>query len=140
MRFASWWDPFAEIETLQRAVNRLFESFSGRGEVSYPPVNVCDTGESYVVRAWMPGVRKEDVNLSVVGNTLTIQGEKKEPDIKDGNFYRRERSFGRFHKVVELPTEVNADEVKARYQDGILIVTLPKAESAKPKQIAVETE
>ncbi|HID56852.1 TPA: Hsp20/alpha crystallin family protein [Candidatus Poribacteria bacterium] len=140
MRFASWWDPFAEIEALQRAVNRLFENFAGRSEVTYPPVNVCDTGESYVVRAWMPGVKREDINLSVMADTLTIQGEKREPQVKDGNFYRRERSFGRFHKVVELPTEVNAEGVKARYQDGILTVTLPKAESAKPRQITVETE
>lgn len=140
MRFAGWWDPFAEIEALQRAVNRLFENFAGRSEVTYPPVNVCDTGEAYVVKAWMPGVKREDINLSVLGDTLTIQGEKKEPEVKDGNFYRRERSFGRFHKVVELPTEVNPEGVKAKYQDGILTVTLPKAESAKPRQITVETE
>jgi len=140
MRFSTWWDPFAEIEALQRAVNRLFENFAGRSEVTYPPVNVCDTGETYVVKAWMPGVRREDISLSVMGDTLTIQGEKKEPEIKDGNFYRRERNFGRFHKVVELPAEVSAEGVKAKYQDGILTVILPKAESAKPRQITVETE
>ena len=88
----------------------------------------------------MPGVKREDINLSVMGDTLTIQGEKKEPEVKAGNFYRRERNFGRFHKVVEFPTEVNAEGVKARYQEGILTVTLPKAESARPRQITVETE
>lgn len=140
MRLSTWWDPFAELEALQRAVNRLFESFLGEGEeVSYPPVNVCDKGDVYVVKAWLPGVRREDVNLTVLGNTLTIQGEKREPDVK-GNFLRKERSFGPFHKVVEFPADVDAEKVTAKYRDGILTVTLPKAETAKPRQITVETE
>jgi HSP20 family protein len=138
MRITSLWDPFSEIGTLQKAVNRLFEDFSGKGDVSYPPVNVCDMGDSYVVSAVVPGLKKEDVNLTAMGNTLTIQGEKKAPEVQHGNFYRRERGFGKFHKVVEFPTDVDTEKVKAKYENGILTVATPKAESAKPRQISID--
>jgi HSP20 family protein len=104
-----------------------------------PPVDIFETGESIVIKAELPGISKEDITLEVKDNTLLIKGEKKfEKEVKEENYHRVERSYGAFQRSFSLPSTVQQDKVKAKVRDGILEVTLPKAEEAKPKQIKVD--
>jgi HSP20 family protein len=139
------WSPFREMVTLRDAMDRLFqESFVrpvggliGRGSV---PLDIAETGDHYDVRATLPGVKPEDVQIAVQGDTLTIRGEIKgeEEQKTDKNWITRERHTGTFYRAVTLPTPVNADAAQARFEQGILYLTLPKAEEAKPKQIRID--
>ena len=133
------WDPFREINAFQRAANSLFRDLPVRGRTCYPPVEMVDKGNELLVKAELPGISKEEVELTVLGDTLTIAGEKKLPiEGDDVNYIRHERPHGRFRRLIDLPYSVDHGKVSATYKDGILAVTLPKAEEAKPKQIAVE--
>jgi len=142
------WDPFREISTLQERMNRLFSDVARRSPVTeeemvqgawIPPVDIYETGDSIVIKAELPGISKEDITLEVKDNTLAIRGEKKfEKDVKEENYHRVERSYGAFQRAFSLPSTVQQDKVKAKFRDGILEVTLPKAEEAKPKQIKVD--
>ena len=133
------WDPFRE---LQREVGRLFESLdpfqaSRRVEV-YPPLNLYDAGDRYVLSAQLPGIAPGDIDLTITGETLTMRGERKRPDgIKDDSYRRQERPMGRWSRTVTLPDRVDSGQVSASFANGILTVNLPKAESAKPRHIAV---
>ncbi len=142
------WDPFREISTLQERMNRLFSEVARRSPVAeeeiiqgawIPPVDIFETGDSIVIKAELPGISKEDITLEVKENTLSIKGEKKfEKDVKEESYHRVERSYGAFQRAFALPSTVQQDKVKAKFRDGILEVTLPKAEEAKPKQIKVD--
>jgi HSP20 family protein len=142
------WDPFREISALQERMNRLFSEVARRSPVAeeemvqgawIPPVDIFETGDSIVIKAELPGISKEDITLEVKENTLTIKGEKKfEKDVKEESYHRVERSYGAFQRAFSLPGTVQQDKVKAKFRDGILEVTLPKAEEAKPKQIKVD--
>ena len=137
MRFTVW-DPFREMAAIQRAANSLFRDFATRGRVSYPPLEVVDKTDEVMVVAELPGVNKDEVEITVLGDTLTITGEKKLPAEKDVTYIRHERPHGRFRRSVDLPYAVDHTKVAATYKDGILTITLPKAEEAKPRQITVE--
>jgi HSP20 family protein len=105
----------------------------------YPPVNVYNDGESYVVRAEVPGIDPADVDLEVTGDTLTLRGERKRPEVPEGAAYhRRERDFGRFRRSLSLPAQVDSTKVSATCTDGILEIRLPHAESAKRRRIDVK--
>jgi HSP20 family protein len=142
------WDPFREIHSLQDRMNRLFSEVARRSPVAeeemvqgawVPPVDIFETGDSIVIKAELPGISKEDITLEVKDNTLSIKGEKKfEKDVKEENYHRVERSYGAFQRAFSLPSTVQQEKVKAKFKDGILEVTLPKAEEAKPKQIKVD--
>jgi HSP20 family protein len=132
------WDPFREMAALQRAVNSLSRDVTTRGRVCYPPVELVDKGDSIVITAELPGVSKDEVDLTVLGDTLTIAGEKKLPAEEGVNYIRHERPHGRFRRLVDLPYSVDQEKISASYKDGILTITLPKAEEAKPRQITVE--
>lgn len=142
------WDPFREISTLQERMNRLFSEVARRSPVAeeeiiqgawIPPVDIFETGDSIVIKAELPGISKEDITLEVKENTLSIKGEKKfEKDVKEESYHRVERSYGAFQRAFSLPGTVQQDKVKAKFRDGILEVTIPKAEEAKPKQIKVD--
>ena len=142
------WDPFREISTLQERMNRLFSEMARRSPIAeeetiqgawIPPVDIYETGDSIVIKAELPGISKEDITLEVKENTLSIKGEKKfEKDVKEESYHRVERSYGAFQRAFALPSTVQQDKVKAKFRDGILEVTLPKAEEAKPKQIKVD--
>ena len=142
------WDPFREISTLQERMNRLFSEVARRSPVAeeeiiqgawIPPVDIFETGDSIVIKAELPGISKEDITLEVKENTLSIKGEKKfEKDVKEESYHRVERSYGAFQRAFALPSTVQQDKVKAKFRDGILEVTLPKAEETKPKQIKVD--
>jgi HSP20 family protein len=144
------WDPFRELERLRREMDRVYEGggpsrtwplgfLPGSGARQYPRVNVAEGPEGYVVEALAPGVDPKTLDVNVKKNVLTISGEKKGPEeVKAEAFHRNERSAGRFLRTVELPTDVDGEKVKAAYTDGILRVTLPRPEAAKPKRIQVQ--
>jgi HSP20 family protein len=111
----------------------------GNGTQSFFPVDVFETGDEVVVKASLPGFKPEDIDISVHGDVVTIKGETKEDnEEKAQNWYRRERRYGTVVRQISLPGEVSADKADAKFEDGVLRLTLPKSESAKPKQIKVQ--
>jgi HSP20 family protein len=141
----STWPTFGRLTDLRDEIDRLFEvPLSELTRASQllsgwtPALDVYEDKDNVYVRAELPGMKREDIDLSLHNGSLSISGERKsEGKYKDAEVYRSERFFGRFQRTVTLPTLVAADKVKAQYQDGILTVTLPKAEEAKPKHIDV---
>jgi len=144
-----------ELDAVRREIERGFENFGpklpgwpfsraaflpGRGVRAYPLTNVAEDKDNVYVEALAPGVKPETFEVSVVGDQLTIAGVKNAlPDnVKPEAFHRTERASGKFIRTIALPAEVDPDKVSASYKDGLLLVTLPKAEIAKPKQIAVK--
>ena len=141
------WEPFREISTLRDRMDRLFDDFSrGWGLVEglatglwNPPVDVYETGESIVLKADLPDLTENDVDVSVQGNTLTIRGERQhEKEVKEKDYRRMERSYGAFARSFTLPGTVDPDKVEAGFSHGVLTVTLPKREESKPKPIKVK--
>ena len=137
------WSSFDRLASFRDEVNRLFDfSWPSRdtGLLSgwSPALDVSDDKDNLVVKVELPGMKKEDINLSLHDGVLTISGERKhERETKEGGTFRSERYFGKFQRSVTLPSAVDSSKVNASYKDGILTVELPKAEEAKPKQIAV---
>lgn len=138
------WNPWREMEGIQRDMNRLFgrmyngeRGAAGTGE--FPPVNVWAGTDDVKVVADVPGLDPDALDISVLGNTLTISGERKPDESKEGTHYhRRERGYGKFIRTIELPVDIDSEKVAAECVHGRLTVTLPRAEAAKPKQIAVK--
>ncbi len=133
------WDPFRE---LQREVGRILESFdpflTARRAQVYPPMNLYDAGDRYVLSAQLPGIAPGEIELAITGETLTMRGERKRSDgVKDESYRRQERPIGRWSRTITLPDRVDSAQVTASFSNGILTVTLQKAESAKPRHIAV---
>jgi HSP20 family protein len=145
------WNPFREMLTLREAMDRLFEdSFvhpghfvgaraaDGRGRGLAFPLDVSETADAFTVRASLPGIEPEDVQITVHGETLSIRGEtKQEDEQRDQNWLMREHRSGSFQRTVTLPTPIDADKAEAQFEHGMLIMTLPKAEQAKPRQIKI---
>ena len=136
------WDPFASLAEIQDEMNRLFDTSMrqhGHLEGAFSPsLDIYEEKDSLMVKADLPGLNKEDVSVALQDNVLTIKGERKyEAEKKETNFYRRERVHGSFVRSVELPVTVDANKVSAQFRDGVLHITLPKSESAKPKEIKV---
>ncbi|MEJ2052311.1 MAG: Hsp20/alpha crystallin family protein [Calditrichaceae bacterium] len=105
----------------------------------YPMVNVEETENEYLISAELPGMEKKDINISLDNNVLSISGEKKQEEKSEGkNYHRVERSYGKFYRSFELPNTVDREKIDANYKNGVLNVSLPKAEEAKPKQIEVK--
>jgi len=147
------WNPWQEMEALRRGIDRAFEQVGvplpspfqiaflpGRAAREYPLVNLSDDKDSVYLEALAPGLDPASMNVSVVRNTVTLSGEKPRvtTEVKPEAFHREERAAGKFVRSLELPSEVDADKVKAEYKNGLLLVTLPKAESAKARQIRVQ--
>jgi len=138
------WDPFAELRT---TMDRLFEEGFSRpwrllsadeGTAMAFPVEVSETDAAIDIKAALPGVRPEDVDISVQGDVLTIRGEHREETKEEKkDYYRREIRYGAFHRSLSLPVSVDADKAEARYENGILMLHLPKAEAVRAKQIKV---
>jgi len=139
-----------ELANIREEMNRLFDDFfSGwperkkgllEGEWT-PSVNVAETDENIVVTAELPGIKQDEVEITIVNDVLTLKGEKKEEkEIKRENYHRIERSYGSFQRSISLPTGVQADKAKANYKDGVLSITIPKVEEAKPKSIKINVE
>jgi HSP20 family protein len=133
------WDPFRE---LQREVGRIIESFDpfqvARRVQVYPPRNLYDAGDRYVLTAQLPGITSGDIELTITGETLTMRGERKRREgIKEDSYRRQERPMGRWSRTVTLPDRVDNEQVSASFSNGILTINLPKAAEARPRQIAV---
>jgi len=135
-RWPSGLDPFLGFRGLQRELNRLLNLPSSEG---YPPVNVHDTDEAYIVEALLPGVGTSEIDLSITGDTLVIKGTKPPlPDVAEERYLRRERGQGTFNRTVVLPDSVETDQVTAKQTDGVLTVRLPKSAQARSHRISVE--
>jgi len=133
---------FYPMTQLRGEVDRLLGDFFGTPAVPagvYPPMNVWEENETLFAEAELPGFRNEDVDISVVGNELTIKGARPEANWDEGKptFHRRERGVGTFTRVLRLPVEINAEKIEAELRDGVLTIRLPKAEAAKPRKIAI---
>jgi HSP20 family protein len=145
------WQPYTDLwgkmSQLRDEMDRLFESF-GLGDgtwptlaVTYPAVNVWDDSEHVYAEAELPGMELSDLEIYVTGgNQLTIKGERKPWTPGQGVWHRQERGFGSFTRLIALPYDVDADRVEARFHNGVLTITMPKSEAAKPRKIAVKTE
>jgi len=139
------WPGLGRLSDLRDEIDRLFESPLSeltRGSQLLrdrtPALDVFEDKDNFVVKAELPGMKKEDIEVSLEDGSLLISGERKsETKHEDAEVYRSERFFGRFQRTVTLPTAVAADKVNAAYKDGVLTITLPKTEEAKPKQINV---
>ena len=133
------------MNTLRDEIDRLFESplaeFARSAQMLSgwaPVVDLFENKDSFVVKAELPGMKKEQIEISLHEGALLVSGERKrEEKSKPGETYREERFYGKFHRSIALPKPVAADQVKATYKDGVLTVTLPKTEEVKPKQIEV---
>jgi HSP20 family protein len=148
MKLVRWMplNPARELSSFQDEVSRLFEDFVGRTSVRgdlapmfAPPVDIRETPEEYELAVDLPGVTLADVAVSLVGQTLTIKGERRaEVEKQNGNLWRGERMYGVFERSFDLGSAVRSDGVKASYKDGVLHVRVPKAEEARVRHIAVE--
>jgi len=141
------WRPFRELASMRRDLDRLWEDFFGEREFPsaefkwVPPVDVSETKDNVVVKVEVPGMEKKDIEISLTGDVLTIKGEKKQKtEEKDENFLRIETRYGAFARAIRIPISVDAEKVKASYEQGVLKVVLPKKEEVKPKQIEIKTE
>jgi len=140
------WDPFREAISLRDAMNSLFqESFIRPGSMLAQggpltiPMDVAETEDEYVIKATVPGVKPEDVQVMIQGDTLMIRGESGdgEEESKGGRWHLRERWRGAFQRSVTLPTPVDPDKAQSHYEHGTLTLTLPKSEQSKPRQIKI---
>jgi HSP20 family protein len=143
-KYLDRWEPFRDMLNLRADMDRLFKTFftgfpdEGEG-IWAPVVDIEEDKDNILVKAEIPGLKKDEIRVTVRDNMLSISGERKQKqEIKDRVFHRIERSYGKFSRRISLPVAVDADKIKANYKDGILHITLPKPESVKPKQIEVE--
>ena len=141
------WDPFDFVRDLQGELSRAFNTSllrtDGGGDAWHrafdPEIDVREEADRFLVHADLPGIKKEELDISVSGNLLTLKGERKnEKEVKEKNRYYSERMFGAFSRTLELPSEIDAGKVQAAYKDGVLEIALPKSEHAKPKQIKID--
>ncbi len=143
------WDPFSEMATLRQTMDRLFDEtrpwrFAGFGngnDAGYFPLDIYETNDDVVVEASLPGVKPDDIDISVTGQVLTLKGESREEhEEKAQSFYRHERRHGSFVRQISLPSEVESDKATAEFEHGVLKLQLPKAEAMKPKTIKVNAK
>ncbi|MEJ2201113.1 MAG: Hsp20/alpha crystallin family protein [Desulfuromonadaceae bacterium] len=143
------WDLFREMDALRREIDEAFRGFGmsqfqrptffpGLGTGDFPRINLSEDEHNLYVEALVPGLTPQDLDLNILHGALTLSGERKENGTDHRTWHRRERGNDRFLRTIELPTPVDVAKVDAEYHNGILTVTLPKAEEAKPKKIAVK--
>jgi HSP20 family protein len=146
MALVRWFenDLFNQFNKLQRELERSWTGnwpgYASPGSAVYPPMNIYDDSESFIVRAELPGVNPKDLDISVTGNTLTVRGKREVEPVEEGCCYhRRERSSGEFRRAFTLPEQVNSSKVMASMTNGILEIRLPRAEQAKQRKIEVKS-
>ena len=133
-----------EMDQLQREMNRLVDA-STKGRVfnspSYPAVNIWTQEDAQMISAEMPGVHPEDIEIDVTGDGLSISGVRKQDEVaKEAHYHRRERSYGSFSRTIQLPFMVDTNKVEASFTNGVLLITLPRAEADRPKKIAIKSK
>jgi len=140
------WDPLKDLMSMHDRMNKIFdETLSKTAQGGYgdwlPPVDIFETTESIVIMSELPGMKEEDMDIQVSDGVLTLKGEKKYPiEGEKDNYYRLERSYGKFNRSFSIPTSVDIGSVKANLKDGLLTVTLKKRAEIQPRVIKVETE
>jgi len=141
VRWLGRWDPLGEMARLQRDLNDLIGARRGvtpRGYEEFPPVSVHQAGDALLVTAECPGMTLQDIDISVLGDTLTLRGERRvEDDVKNVAYQRRERPFGKFVRSIQLPERIAAEKAEAQYVNGVLRIRIPKAEEAVPRRIEI---
>lgn len=136
---------FADFDQLRREMMRLLDAsaddtFTNLGSGVFPPINVTQDDDNFYLRAEVPGIKPSELSITAIRKRVSLAGKREiQPEHERVSYHRRERAEGSFNRTVTLPTEVDAARVDARYADGILTLTLPKAEQAKPRQITVRT-
>lgn len=143
------WEPFRDLMSLREAMDRLFEESFVRPRTGWLApagvealaVDMYETPDAIVVKSAVPGIKPEELDISITGDTLTIKGETKtEEEVKEANYLRRERRYGAFSRSLTIPVPVVADKAEAEFENGVLTLKLPKAEEVKPKAIKVQTK
>ena len=141
------WDPFRDLISIQDRMNRLFEQTlsRSRGEEGItaatwtPAVDIYETMDTIVMKAELPGLTREDIDIQIEDNTLILRGERRfAKDVQQENYLRIERAYGSFHRTFTLPATIQQEEIRAVFRDGVLELILPKTEGAKPKRISIE--
>lgn len=138
-----WSDPFDDLSRWRRLFGTLDDPtrfFTGEPPAGvFPLLNVSSTADTYVVRAELPGIKTDELDITITGDNLTLSGVRKIPEENQAaKYHRRERESGKFSRALTLPGPMNADKVEARLKNGILTIVIPKAEHAKPKKIAIK--
>jgi len=133
-----------EMERMKNEMDRIFAGLMGESRFTagagvFPALNVLEGSDNLVVHAELPGVKPEDLEISIEGTTLNLRGERRGADLGKVSYHRRERAAGRFQRALTLPVEINPEAVEAKCEHGVLKLTLPKAEHAKPRKITVRT-
>lgn len=141
------WDPFREMSTMREDMERIFDSMLGRypreceQALWAPAIDVEETNEAMIIRAELPGMKREEIRVRVADDTVTISGERKyETEQKDRTFHRVERAYGSFQRTIVLPVSVQDDKAVANRKSGVLELVLPKAEKVKAREITVESK
>jgi HSP20 family protein len=135
------WDPFQELASWSNRLNRSINE--GRTEDTFgawaPAVDIFEKDHNLLIRAELPGLKREDIEISMENGVLTLHGERKrESEVEESNAYRLERIYGAFTRSFSLPTTVDSSKIQAVYKDGVLEVTVPKLEAAKPKKVQIQ--
>lgn len=141
------WDPFRDLISIQDRMNRLFEQTLSRSRDEEgiatatwtPAVDIYETAETIVMKAELPGLNRDDIDIQIQDNTLVLRGERRfARDVQQENYLRIERAYGSFHRTFTLPATVRQEGIRAVFRDGVLELTLPKTEGATPKRISIE--
>lgn len=145
MAITRYSNPFSELQSFQDQIGRMFESTLNRNDDAslmrgswIPPVDVAEEGDNLILKAELPGMKEEEIDIEFENGLLTLKGERSfESEKSERNYHRIERSYGKFVRSFNLPRSVDADAIQARYENGILEITIPKREEAKPRQIRI---
>lgn len=140
------WDPFRELMTIRNTMDRLFDSAMAGSPTTWQPVtwdlalDVAESENEFTVKASIPGINPDDLEITFTNNTLTIKGETtEEKEVEKAHYHLRERRYGSFARSITLPAGIEADKIQANYEAGVLRLRLPKTEEVKPKKIAIRT-
>lgn len=141
------WNPLREMAAVNQSLDRWFDDsffaprrLTGATNLSTwnPAVDVYEESDRFVIKAELPGLDRQDIEVDLNDRVLTLKGERSyENEVKEDGYYRKERAFGKFHRAFTLPANLNADEIKAEFKDGLLTINIPKPEEEKPKQITI---
>ena len=141
------WNPYGEMTAMRNRINRMFnepywltsrmDDDTGMGMWN-PAVDLYEKGDHFVIKAELPGVDKKDISIDLKDRVLTLSGERSyENEVKEENYYRKERSYGKFQRAFTLPSDVDSDKIKAEFKDGLLQIEVPKPEEHKPKTVTI---
>lgn len=146
LRWRDPMDPFGGIDDLRTAVDQVFGNYMGRpGRMRlyrgvFPALNITENEDNLCLTAELPGMNPNEIDISATADSITLRGERKNSSTsKEVNYHQREREFGTFRRVIDLPIKIDTDKMSASYKNGMLTVVLPKAEETKPKQIQIKT-